>query len=648
MGQLQLTDFASYRFLSGLELSPDGKKAAFIVKQADVEKNDYASDIFLCCLDTGDVAQLTTQRRVVAFDWLTDSRHILFIEREGPEQQGVPCTHAYEIGIEGGAALKTFTIPGHATCVEVLDDRRVLYLMQVDVAPTAVSWQEGDCEVADELPFWRDVQGFTNKKRMHLYLYDGKAQCTEELTGGFLYVEAFDVRGESIVLSASDYDQVAPLRNDLYLLDLADRKLRRLTNHTHMFHGPRFVSDDLVVALASDMARYNFRQNKEVYALHLSDGRLESLTPSWDKSVRQHSVSTDVRLGSAAMSRAAGGRYYCVTVEGYSAYLNAVDMNGKVVRLVDEPGAVDDFDVKGDTVVYVAMRDTRLQELYTLQNGTEKQLTTLNVGGLAGKTVSIPEHFSVRTTDGVEIDAWLIRPAGYEPGQRYPVVLHVHGGPKSVASPIFRHEHQMLANQGYAVFHCNPRGSDGRGDAFHGAILGSFGTVDYDDIMAVVDHVVQHYDLVDSGRLGVAGSSYGGYMVDWIIGHTHRFKAAVSTNGISNLLSMFGTTEIGYYWMEQYLTVTPWKNMGKYWFHSPLRYADQVDTPTLFLQSDEDYICGIPQGLEMFTALKYFGVETRLCIFRGETHGLAFGGKPKNRIRYWKEMLAWFDTHLKG
>lgn len=647
LGKLQLADFVSYRSLSEVELSPDGKKVAFIVHQANMEENDYASNIFLCRLDTGDVSQLTVSRKVIAFEWLGDSQHILFFEWEKPRPKATPCTQAYRIGIDGVAVRKVFTVPGRAMSIKLLDDQRLLYLTQVDVTTGMISGRdEQGCRVADELPFWRDRQGFTNKKRVHLYLFDTETQQSDELTGGLLDVEAFDIRGERIVLSGNDFDQVAPLCNDLYLLDLTDLRLQRLTDRTHMFHGPRFLTDDLVGALGSDIARFGFRQNKEVMALHLGKGRLESLTPAWDKSVRQQSVSTDVRLGDNPISCAAGGRYICITTERNSAYLNAIDVNGKVTRLVDEPGAVDGFDVKGDTVVYTAMRDTHLPELFTVQNGVEKRLTGLNLDALAGKTVSTPEHFTVRTTDGVEIDGWLIRPVGCQPGKRYPAVLEVHGGPKAMAAPVFFHEHQVLANAGYAVFTCNPRGSDGRGDAFHGAVLGNFGTIDYDDIMAVVDHVVQRYDLVDPERLGVTGPSYGGYMTNWIIGHTHRFKAAVSTNGISNLLSMIGTTEIGYYWLEQYLTVTPWEDMEKYWFHSPLRYADQVDTPTLFLQSDQDYVCGIPQGLEIFTALKYFGVDTRMCIFQGESHAFMRNGKPKNRIRYLKEMVAWFDAYL--
>ncbi len=241
MEQLQLTDFLTYRSLSGLALSPDGKKAAFIVKQPDVERDDYVSDIYLCSLDTGDVIALTAGRRVIAFDWQTDSLHLLCIERGQSAEEG-SCTHAFELETGSGAAPKAFTLPGRPACIKVLDARRVLYLMPVDLSATQDRWPEADCEVADELPIWRDGEGHTNKRRVHLFLFDRAEQCSEELTRGSLHVEAFDVRGERVVLSGSDYDQVAPLRNDLYLLDLASRDIRRLTHQTHCFLGNSFCN----------------------------------------------------------------------------------------------------------------------------------------------------------------------------------------------------------------------------------------------------------------------------------------------------------------------------------------------------------------------------------------------------------------------
>ncbi|HZJ99116.1 MAG TPA: prolyl oligopeptidase family serine peptidase, partial [Tissierellaceae bacterium] len=161
------------------------------------------------------------------------------------------------------------------------------------------------------------------------------------------------------------------------------------------------------------------------------------------------------------------------------------------------------------------------------------------------------------------------------------------------------------------------------------------------------DLVLEKYDFIDKDRLGVTGGSYGGFMTNWIIGHTDRFKAAVSQRSISNWISKFGTTDIGYFFVDDQIRATPWNGFEKLWEHSPLKYANKVTTPTLFIHSEEDYRCWLPEGIQMFTSLKYHGVESRLCVFKGENHELSRSGKPKSRIRRLKEMSDWFDRYLK-
>nr|WP_282550590.1 S9 family peptidase [Halonatronomonas betaini] len=261
--------------------------------------------------------------------------------------------------------------------------------------------------------------------------------------------------------------------------------------------------------------------------------------------------------------------------------------------------------------------------------------------------ISEPEHFTVKASDGVELDAWIIKPVGYQEGEKYPAVLEIHGGPKTVYGSIFFNEFQILANAGYAVIFSNPRGSDGRGNEF-ADIRGGYGQRDYQDLMEVANTALERYDLIDADRLGVAGGSYGGYMTNWIVGQTDRFKAAVSQRSISNWVSMFATTDIGYYFVkDQADGATPWNNLDELWDSSPLKYADRVSTPTLLIHSEEDYRCWLTEALQFFTALKYHGVESRLTIFKGENHELSRSGKPEHRIRRYQEMLDWFNQYLK-
>jgi dipeptidyl aminopeptidase/acylaminoacyl peptidase len=652
---LKPEDFADYHALSAVRISPDEKNVAFVVKQVDMQRDAYSSRLFVYQLDQGRTSQVGTSRDVAVFDWLPDGRGLVAGEWTS---NGGQATRLLRIPLVGDAVEAVATVPGHAVRLVAVDAKRLLYAAKVNVAdPAGQTPTDTDVAVADEVPFVRDGEGFTNKTRTHLHLHDLERQVTVDLTPDHTDVEGFDVWGDAVILTANTFEHVASVYNAIYNLALGDGRLQRLTDAAFMYEGVRFLSEDLVVVLGSDLLAYGSRQNKHAYALHLSDLRFEDLTPGWDKSLRRGAVSTDIRLSAPTFARVAGdnprcssadGRYYCVATEGTNSYLYAIGPGAEVERLVDAHGSVDDFDVRGTTLAYVALRGAQLQELYTLARGSERQLTQLNRAIVADKTLSTSQHFRVAAPAGdAEIDAWVMKPMHVESGKRHPAILHIHGGPKAAFSPVYQHAHQVLANAGYAVIFANPHGSDGRGNEFHASIRGNFGLADYDDLMAVVDSALAQFDFIDPARLGVTGVSYGGFMTNWIVGHNDRFRAAVSVVGVSDFISHFGTSEIGYYWDEDYLTVPLWDNVDKWWFHSPLRYADRVKTPTLFLHSDQCYECGLPQSQEMYTALKRFGVETRLCIFKGGAHGFMNSGKPSHRLRYWDELLSWFDKYLK-
>ena len=286
-----------------------------------------------------------------------------------------------------------------------------------------------------------------------------------------------------------------------------------------------------------------------------------------------------------------------------------------------------------------ALWDMRAQELY---DEAGARVTHFNDAALRGKYVARPETLNVTALDH-EVHGFVLKPMDFEPGKKYPVILDVHGGPKTVYGPVFYHEMQYWAGKGYFVIFCNPTGSDGRG-AFMD-IRGKYGTVDFDDLMAFCDAALAAWPEMDRDNLFETGGSYGGFMTNWIIGHTDRFRACASQRSISNWTSFYGVSDIGPDFSEDQCGASLWPDAEKFWQHSPMKYADKVKTPTLFIHSLEDYRCPVDQGYQMYSALAAHGVESRLVLFRGENHELSRSGKPKHRLRRLNEISGWFDAH---
>ena len=244
---------------------------------------------------------------------------------------------------------------------------------------------------------------------------------------------------------------------------------------------------------------------------------------------------------------------------------------------------------------------------------------------------------------------------------KFPCILHIHGGPATVFGSVYHHEMQLWANAGFYVIFCNPRGSDGRGGAFED-ICDRYGGIDYEDLMAFTDEALRRCPKIDPERLGVTGGSYGGFMTNWIIGHTDRFKAACSQRSISSWTVFEHTSDIGYSFTKYHQGARtrdaeavraegsdgqPRSGREQLWAHSPLAAAPNCKTPTLFIHSDRDYRCWMAEGISMFTALQMNGCPSKMVLFHDETHELSRSGKPKNRIHRMEEILAWMEKYLK-
>jgi len=659
MKKIEIEDITKYKFLSDVRIAPDKRKAAFVVKSADIKKNAYKSNIFIH--KNGGIEELTQSDRDDIPRWSLDSKHLYFVsERNKIEESKEPeekyTTDIFVIEPEGGEARLAFRIPYKVKDMKFLGGSSLLLKCRADIEkPPLYEMRENerrkyfkllkeeeDYEILDEIPFWQNGEGFTNKSRDHLFLYNLRSRSLRDMIPGNFDVDGFDTIGDKTVALLNDFKGKKSVKSDVYVIDV-EGDVEKISSKPRIYSYPFFLSDKDVIVLASDGEKYGVNENGDFFSIDISSKEERKITENLDKSVR-NSILTDCELGSHRNAVASLPYLYFITTEGASSYLNKIDLKGNIERVIDTPGSIDSFDVVDDELIYVAMRGQKLQEIYASKNGREVELTKMNENFIKGRFVAKPEHYLV-DSGGIGLDAWIMKPINFDESKEYPAIFEIHGGPKCIYSDTFFHEMQVLCSKGYAVFYCNPRGSDGKGNEFMD-IFGKYGGMDYRDLMTVVDHTLEKYRFIDKNRVGVTGGSYGGYITNWIIGHTSRFRAAVSQRSIANWISKFGTTDIGYYFVPDQIKATPWENPKKLWHHSPMKYANKCTTPTLFIHSQEDYRCWLPEGVQMFTSLKYHGVDSKLCMFKGENHDLSREGRPKHRMRRLQEIIKWFDGYL--
>lgn len=665
MEKIQIDEFARYKFLSGIKHSPNGHYACYAMHQIDMEENKYCSNLWVLDVKKEQMRQLTSFDSEKDFIWM-DDENILFpsirnSKDKEKQEAGEEFTQLYKINIHGGEAVKFIRLPRNANSIKMIDADTFIFtseynpkqkdmnLLNDDEKAKELSArkEEKDYEVIEEIPFWSNGKSFTSRMRNRLYIYHANEDAIEAITDEYAYVEQFNLNADKTkaVIIINSYKEKMPITNEIMLYDISNKKLIKAPEQGNVNNSyANFISNDKLIIIRNEMKQYGAEENNKFYTMDLNTMETIGITPELDVAIT-NSVASDCRFGRSELNQVDGGYLYYVTTEVDSSYLNRIDASGKTERMTTGNGTVDGISIKGDSVLYIGTKAYSLQELFRFENTKEKQITTVNKWIQTDKAICYPEKISFESEPGVTIDGWIIKPIDFDETKKYPAILDIHGGPKTAYGLGFVHEMQYWASEGYAVFFCNPRGSDGKGNAF-ADITGKYGTIDYRDIMRFTDEVLRRCPFIDANRVGVTGGSYGGYMTNWIIGHTDRFKAAASQRSISNWTTEFCTTDIGYFFVEEQCKATPWDNYESLWEQSPLKYADRVKTPTLFIHSDEDYRCWITEAFQMFTALKYHGVEARLCMFRGENHELSRSGKPKHRVRRLKEITDWFNMKL--
>lgn len=652
MKKITLDEFCNLRFLSNLEYSPAGSHLLFAVSEADKEKNCYTSNLYE--LKGKQPVQLTAGGKERSFLFVDEDTILFAADRDAGEKKPSLETKYYKLSLNGGEAQKAFSFP--------LPVEDLLPLGNGDFLVTAATFpgyeelyrgdkkltekylkeqkENADYEVVEQVPWWWNGATFTKGAYSSLYYFSPKKKKIERLTGK--NVSVFNVQltedKKEVWYSASEVKPLLSLDQGISLcrMSLAERKQEVLLTNTETFCANGFLLGKTFALVLAHDRHMGLNTDCDFYKLSYDTHEL-TLYKKYGQAIGS-SVGSDVRYGGGKSARMVGDTCYFISTRFDGAYLYKLE-DGELTRLTAQEGSVDCFAVYHEKIRTVALHNMRPQELY---DEAGRKLTKFNDKVLAGKYIAQPEPLNF-VRNGQELHGFVLKPIDYEQGKQYPVIFDIHGGPKTVYGPVFYHEMQYWTSLGYFVIYCNPTGSDGRGD--FADILGKYGTVDYEDLMAFCDEALKSYPDMDKNNLFETGGSYGGFMTNWIIGHTDRFAACASQRSISNWISFYGVSDIGVDFVADQNAADPWGDVEKLWWHSPMKYADKVKTPTLFIHSFEDYRCPIDQGYQMFSSLIAHGVESRMVLFRGENHELSRSGKPKHRIRRLDEITKWFESH---
>lgn len=664
-----------YRFVwvGAPDVSPKDGRIVYTQRTVNEARDGYVTRIRAISADGGTDTAFTSGQDDAAPAWSPDGQKLAFTRKHEGKRQ------IWLLPASGGEAEVLTSLPNGAGAYRWSPDgSKLLVSSQTDAASeeTDDNGRIGDENsendsgkdkplketVIDRIRYKGDGSGLWNGKRSHLYVVDAASGDAQAVTSGEFDIGSFawSPDGARIAFTAyipEDGDETDPdllLISDLYVSDADGGNRRKLTGSDWGVGQMSWSPDgDKIAFFASDRSYHNATLTR-LYLIPAEGGEIACLTGDRDLLVGNLVVG-DMRagLGSPDPIFAEDGSsvYALFTGQGSAGVARfAADGSGHEVLLGGDRDVYQlTPDHKGGFVVAIS-DPLNPGDLYRFSPDSreESRLTDANGEWLGEHELSAPESFWVETRDGWNVQAWIMKPAGFDSAAagKVPTILEIHGGPHMMYGYTFMHEFQLLAAQGYAVIFSNPRGGHGYGQEFVNACRGDYGGGDYRDLMDTVDHALAHYDFIDESRLGVTGGSYGGFMTNWIVGHTDRFKAAVTQRSISNWLSFYGVSDIGFFFTEDQIGGDAWQDTERLWKHSPIAYVQQMRTPLLILHGEQDLRCPIEQAEQLFTALKRLGRRTRLVRFPGASHDLSRGGHPSLRVARLSHIAGWMDDYL--
>jgi dipeptidyl aminopeptidase/acylaminoacyl peptidase len=644
-------DLFRIRSLSDPQFHPDGRRIAFVVTTLSEARDEYLSTIWIVDVDGGDPRPFTQgSRRDAAPQWSPDGRWLAFVSER--EKKGKGQLHV--MPADGGEAVRLTDLkPGVTSPVWSPDGRWLAFVSRVG------GWEEPADEeererskpprTIDVLKYKSNGVGFVYDRPQQIFVVPRDGGAARQLTVGPFDNHhpawAPDSRHLAFV-SARHAERDEDGAADVFTVPIDGGEPRQLTRTEGPVAWPVFSPDGRTLAYVGHVYAREVSRHQRLYTVPVGGGAPVCLTANFDRYCEPMAGA----LGPQWLGRS-GALLFQVEDEGAVPLYRVTAASGAApVSVVGGTRQVTAFSVSagGALIAFTATDDTSPPEVFVCRSdGTgERQLTDLNREWKAEVARAHPEPFRFERA-GFTIDGWVMPPFGREAGRRYPALLNIHGGPTTQYGHRFFDEFQVYAGAGYAVVYVNPRGSRGYSEAFARAVVGDWGGGDYEDVMAGLDEAIRRFDFVDAARLGVMGGSYGGFMASWVVGHTDRFRAACSERAVNAMWSMYGTSDIGFWFQEAHAVGRPpWEDLKWYIEHSPLSYARDIRTPLLILHSESDLRCPMEQAEQLYVALKKLKRPVRFVRFPDEDHELSRSGRPRHRLARFRILLEWFGEHL--
>lgn len=577
---------------SSAEWSPDGKRIAF------VSDRDGTSQLHVLTPETGDIAQLThLERSPSALRWSPDGRQLAF----------------------------TMFVP----------DEDPILPVQLPKRPRGAEWARG-AVIVDRLTWARDGTGPVEKGYTQVFLIDAVVGGTprQVTSGKYSHNDPeWSPDGRTLYVSGIRKPDAEYLQGDseIHAIDLATLDVRTLTDRVGPDASPTVSPDGNWIAYTGYDEKSFTRHLSSLYVMDRNGGGRRLWAGNLPES------PTDL------VWAADGSGVYFATGEHGSTSVYFAPVSGSLRKVTSGVHTMNGLSMsKSGQVATVRSTSTepRYVATFNVQKPSEiKKLVDVNADVLTGITLSPAEELWFASKDGLKVQGWLIKPVGFQPGKKYPMVLWIHGGPWSMYDVGFNWGYQHFAAKGYAVLYTNPRGSTGYGQEFTNGIQYSYPGKDFDDLMAGVDAAIAK-GFIDEKNLFVCGGSGGGVLTAWIVGHTDRFAAAVSMRPVIDWHSFVGVTD-GPSWYRQFRKF-PWEDPMEYAVRSPLHYVANVTTPTMVMTGEADLRTPIGQSEEYYRALKMLKKETLLVRMPGEFHGWR---RPSHQLLQQLYLQAWFEKH---